>query len=248
MISAFLLVCLSLSLLSDFLLSCFRCSDAQTRGEGESFWYRLLLSSPLLLSNSSPALPFSYFHAWPPWHLEFTVKLTVFRDSPGSSVLLCPVRKQRYERKVMSVPPGCLLNLRRHYFTTQHDCIHIIPHPAKVALTQIAWRPCNWRPVGELGLTRETGTLQLFALMDSRIKLWAQWVTNQPVSKPEESISGSCCSHSDKVKTATSKCHFDKDWLTYAFVRWPSLRSHSREIAALIFDKDGMLLLSAHQS
>lgn len=196
----------------------------------------LLLSASIFIFPCMVALTFS------------TVKLTVFSDSLGSSVLLCPVRKRCHERKVMSGPPGCLLNLRHHYFFTQHDCIHIIPYPTKVALTQIALWPCDWRPLGGLVLTRETGTLQVFALMDSRIKLWAQWVTNQPVSKPEESISGSCCSHSDKVKTATLECQFDRDWLTYACMWWPLLRSHSREIAALIFCKDGMLLLSAHQS
>lgn len=75
-----------------------------------------------------------------------TEKLTVFRDSQGSAVLLCPVRKRCHERKVMSVPPGCLLNLRRHYFATQHDCIHIIPHPTKVAGTPLAWWPCARGP------------------------------------------------------------------------------------------------------
>lgn len=79
-----------------------------------------------------------------------TEKLSVFRDSRGSTRLLCPVRKRCHERKVMSVPPGCLLNLRRHYFTTQHDCIHIIPHPAKVTCTPPAWRPCALGP-GEGG-------------------------------------------------------------------------------------------------
>lgn len=33
----------------------------------------------------------------------------------------------------MSAPRGCLANLRRHYFATQRDCIHITAHPAKVA-------------------------------------------------------------------------------------------------------------------
>lgn len=48
----------------------------------------------------------------------------------------------------MSVPPGCLLNLRRHYFATQHDCIHIIPHPAKVTGTPLDWWPCARGPWG----------------------------------------------------------------------------------------------------
>lgn len=78
-------------------------------------------------------------------------KWTVFRDCRGSAVLLCPVRKRCHERKVMSVPPGCLLNLRHHYFTTQHDCIHIIPIPPRSPLT---WRPCARGLVG-LGLSRE---------------------------------------------------------------------------------------------
>lgn len=77
-----------------------------------------------------------------------TEKLTVFRDSRGSAVLLCPVKKRCHRRKVMSAPSGCLLNLRRHYFTTQHDCIHIIPHPAKGAGTPLAWRPCARGPWG----------------------------------------------------------------------------------------------------
>lgn len=72
--------------------------------------------------------------------LTFSMEeLTVFRDSRGSAVLLCPVRKRCHERKVMSGPSDCLLNLRCHYFPTQHDCIHIIPHPTKVAGTPPAW-------------------------------------------------------------------------------------------------------------
>lgn len=81
----------------------------------------LLLCSAIFIFPRMAALTFS------------TEELTVFRDSRGSAVLLCPVRKRCHERKVMSVSPGCLLNLRHHYFSTQHDCIHIIPHPAKVA-------------------------------------------------------------------------------------------------------------------
>lgn len=94
----------------------------------------LLLCSSIFIFPRMAALTFS------------TEKLTVFRDSQGSAVLLCPVRKRCHERKVMSVPPGCLLNLRRHYFTTQHDCIHIIPHPTKVASTPFAWWPCASGP------------------------------------------------------------------------------------------------------
>lgn len=86
----------------------------------------LLLCSSIFIFPRMAALTFS------------TEKLTVFRDSRGSAVLLCPVRKRCHERKVMSVPPGCLLNLRRHYFATQHDCIHIIPHPTKVAGAPLA--------------------------------------------------------------------------------------------------------------
>lgn len=86
----------------------------------------LLLCSSIFIFPRMAALTFS------------TEKLTVFRDSLGSAVLLCPVRKRCHERKVMSVPPGCLLNLRRHYFATQHDCIHIIPHPTKVVGAPLA--------------------------------------------------------------------------------------------------------------
>lgn len=70
----------------------------------------------------------------------------------------------------MSVPQGCLLNLRRHYFATQHDCIHIIRHPAKVAGTPLARRPCVWGPWrgGEGGFNQRDGDPS--ALMDSRIK------------------------------------------------------------------------------
>lgn len=96
----------------------------------------LLLHSSIFIFPRTTALTFS------------TEKLTVFRDSPGSAVLLCPVRKRCHERKVMSGPPGCLLNLRHHYFTTQHDCIHIIPHPTKVTSTSLAKWPCAWRPWG----------------------------------------------------------------------------------------------------
>lgn len=121
----------------------------------------LLLCSSIFIFPRMAALTFS------------TEKLTVFRDSLGSAVLLCPVRKRCHERKVMSVPPGCLLNLRRHYFATQHDCIHIIPHPTKVAGTT---RLVTLRlgPLGGRSLSRKIGTLQLSALMDSQIKLRAQ--------------------------------------------------------------------------
>lgn len=102
-----------------------------------------------LLSASSSASIFIFPRAAA---LTFsTEKLTVFRDSLGSAALLCPVRKRCHEREVMSGPLGCLLNLRRHYFTTQHDCIHIIPHPAKVASKPLAWRPCAQGDLGGLG-------------------------------------------------------------------------------------------------
>lgn len=114
----------------------------------------LLLPSSIFIFPRVAALTFS------------TEKLTVFRDSRGSAVLLCPVRKRCHERKVMSVPPGCLLNLRRHYFATQHDCIHIIPHPAKVTGAPPAWRPCA------LGFNQRDRDPS--ALMDVQIKLGAQ--------------------------------------------------------------------------
>lgn len=103
----------------------------------------LLLCSSIFIFPRVAALTFS------------TEKLTVFRDSRGSAVLLCPVRKRCHEKKVMSVPPGCLLNLRRHYFATQHDCIHIIPHPTKVTGAPLAWRPCAQGPRGGASLRRE---------------------------------------------------------------------------------------------
>lgn len=55
----------------------------------------------------------------------------------------------------MSVLPGCLLNLWRHYFATQHDCIHITAHPTKVTATPPACRPCARGYCVGAGLSRE---------------------------------------------------------------------------------------------
>lgn len=57
--------------------------------------------------------------------------------------------------EVMSVSPCCLLNLRRHYFATQHDCIHITPQQGR---RHAALRATLRRgPLEGAGFNREDG-------------------------------------------------------------------------------------------
>lgn len=72
----------------------------------------------------------------------------------------------------MSGSPHCSLNLRPHYFVTQHDGIHIIYTPVSPR-SPFHHSPVDlhWKP---LGLTRH-----LSSPMDSWIKLWVLWRPNQ---------------------------------------------------------------------
>ncbi len=163
-----------------------------------------------------------------------TEKLTVFRDSQGSAVLLCPVRKRCHERKVMSVPSRCLLNLRRHYFATQHDCIHIIPHPIKVAITPLAWWPCGRCPQGA-GFNQRDWDPSAFSF-DGQSNKAGSSMTHQSARVTAEKSEGSgCCSGCDEVKT-TALDSTKTDWLMplHGGHRW----GHAAGIAALISNED----------
>lgn len=119
----------------------------------------------------------------------------------------------------MSVPQGCLLNLRRHYFATQHDCIHIIRHPAKVAGTPLARRPCVWGPWrgGEGGFNQRDGDPS--ALMDSRIKAG---LNDAPISLLSEEAA--TAGQNGRRRTP------NQQRLTYGRARRPSLRSREAEV------------------
>lgn len=148
---------------------------------------RLLCASSFIFPRAA-ALTFS------------AVERCVFRASPGSRITLSCQKKRRHEAKVMSVPPDCLLNLRRHYFAAQHDCIHITAHPTKVTATPPACRPCAGAIVwgrGLVGSDRDPS-----ALMDSRSSMTHQ-------SAGCQRAMGSVAAASE-VKTASSERRVDE--------------------------------------